>query len=228
MTVQICRAATGPTACYAERELKRYLRKYSGAAFGEGAELTFRLELQKTMLYSWVEFDGNMYVQQNSCGGIQALLEYCRRESGGASIHGICFNHWRTAENSLTLSYAAQASGAFLPARDFYRQYAAEYAIGQPETFVELMSQLEELDIFNRDNLFNVGFCYLGCWLNPKGLGWIRRWERPALERSIQTYQRLGGTAGRLPGCHGKPLGPWAPAPVGEPLRLQRGAPAGH
>ena len=63
-------------------------------------------ELQKTMLYSWVEFDGNMYVQQNSCGGIQALLEYCRRESGGASIHGICFNHWRTAENSLTLSYA--------------------------------------------------------------------------------------------------------------------------
>ena len=77
MTVQICRAATGPTACYAERELKRYLRKYSGAAFGEGAELTFRLELQKTMLYSWVEFDGNMYVQQNSCGGIQALLEYC-------------------------------------------------------------------------------------------------------------------------------------------------------
>ena len=72
MMVQICRAATGPTACYAERELKRYLRKYSGAAFGEGAELTFRLELQKTMLYSWVEFDGNMYVQQNSCGGIQS------------------------------------------------------------------------------------------------------------------------------------------------------------
>ena len=112
MMVQICRAATGPTACYAERELKRYLRKYSGAAFGEGAELTFRLELQKTMLYSWVEFDGNMYVQQNSCGGIQALLEYCRRESGGASIHGICFNHWRTAENSLTLSYAAPLAWA--------------------------------------------------------------------------------------------------------------------
>ena len=104
MTVQICRAATGPTACYAERELKRYLRKYSGAAFGEGADWTFRLELQKTMLYSWVEFDGNMYVQQNSCGGIQALLEYCRRESGGASIHGICFNHWRTAENSLPVT----------------------------------------------------------------------------------------------------------------------------
>lgn len=206
MTVQICRAATGPTACYAERELKRYLRKYSGAAFGEGAELTFRLELQKTMLYSWVEFDGNMYVQQNSCGGIQALLEYCRRESGGASIHGICFNHWRTAENSLTLSYAAQASGAFLPARDFYRQYAAEYAIGQPETFVELMSQLEELDIFNRDNLFNVGFCYLGCWLNPKGLGWIRRWERSALERSIQTYQRLGE---QLAACLAATESPW-------------------
>lgn len=163
-------------------------------------------ELQKTMLYSWVEFDGNMYVQQNSCGGIQALLEYCRRESGGASIHGICFNHWRTAENSLTLSYAAQASGAFLPARDFYRQYAAEYAIGQPETFVELMSQLEELDIFNRDNLFNVGFCYLGCWLNPKGLGWIRRWERSALEHSIQTYQRLGE---QLAACLAATESPW-------------------
>lgn len=148
-------------------------------------------ELQKTMLYSWVEFDGNMYIQQNSCGGIQKLLELCRETSSNPSIHGICLNHWRTAENSLTISYAAAACHSFVTAWDFYKQYAVDHQIGNAEKFAALMTELEKLDIDNRDNLFNVGFCYLGCWLNPKGLGWIRGWKKGALEHGIQTYQQL-------------------------------------
>ena len=148
-------------------------------------------ELQKTMLYSWIEFDGNMYLQQNSCGGIQKLLEFCRETSPGSSIYGICFNHWRTAENSLTISYAAEACHTCQPASDFYRQYAADHGIGAPEQFEELMGKLAELDVYNRDNLFNVGFCYLGCWLNPKGLGWTRGWTAEALAESIRGYERL-------------------------------------
>lgn len=148
-------------------------------------------ELQKTMLYSWIEFDGNMYIQQNSCGGIQKLLEFCRETSSNPSIHGICLNHWRTAENTLTISYAAQACHTYESAQNFYKQYAADHHIGNPEKFASLMTELEKLDIYNRDNLFNVGFCYLGCWLNPKGFGWIRGWKKESLAHSICTYQRL-------------------------------------
>ena len=155
-------------------------------------------ELQKTMLYSWAEFDGNMYIQQNSSDGIQKLLELCRETGSGASIHGICLNHWRTAENSLTISYAARACHTFETAPEFYRQYAADHGIGAPETFAELMSELGELDVYNRDHLFNVGFCYLGCWLNPKGLGWIRGWKAECLEYSICAYGQL---AEKIRGC---------------------------
>jgi len=155
-------------------------------------ELTDEL-LQRTMLYSWVEFDGNMYIQQNSCGGIQKLLELCRETSTAPSIHGVCFNHWRTAENSLTLSYASQVSRTVLEAEAFYRQYAKEHGIGAAEIFVRLMTELEKLDVYNRDHLFNVGFCFLGCWLNPKGLGWIRGWKKESLEQSISVYRKLTG-----------------------------------
>lgn len=154
------------------------------------------VELQRTMLYSWVEFDGNMYIQQNSCGGIQKLLELCRETGTAPSIHGICFNHWRTAENSLTISYAAEVSRTALEAGVFYRQYAREHGIGAAETFAGLMTELEKLDVYNRDNLFNVGFCFLGCWLNPKGLGWIRGWKKESLEHSVSMYQKLTGELG--------------------------------
>lgn len=147
-------------------------------------------DLQRTMLYSWVEFDGNMYLQQNSCGGIQRLMDVCRAAAPD-SIYGACFNHWRTAENSVTISYAAETTRSYVPADRCYLQYAEDHGIGSPEGFREQMRRLDELDIYNRDNLFNVGFCFLGCWLNPKGLGWIRSWKPEALEHSMAAYQSL-------------------------------------
>ena len=88
MTVQICRAATGPTACYAERELKRYLRKYSGAAFGEGAELTFRLEVDESLpahCYGW-RWEGSSLTLR---GGSESALLCCVYQL--LSQLGICF-----------------------------------------------------------------------------------------------------------------------------------------
>ncbi len=147
-------------------------------------------DLQRSLLYSWIEFDGNMYLQQNSCGGIQQLMEVCRDISPD-SIYGVCYNHWRNAENSLTISYAAETSRSYVSAQDYYRQYSRDFHIGKEDAFVEQMSVLEQLDTYNRDNLFNIGFCYLGCWLAPKGLGWIRNWKPESIEHSIGTYQRL-------------------------------------
>ena len=89
MTVQICRAATGPTACYAERELKRYLRKYSGAAFGEGAELTFRLEVDESLpahCYGWRWEESSLTLR----GGSESALLCCVYQL--LSQLGVCFS----------------------------------------------------------------------------------------------------------------------------------------
>lgn len=175
-----------------------FLPSHGSLAVAEAVEhMEFsNAELQRTMLYSWAEFDGNMYIQQNSCSGIQKLLELCRSTS--PSIHGICLNHWRTAENSLTISYAAKASRSFAGTKDYYRQYAEQQGIADAEAFTQQLAVLEELDVFNRDNLFNIGFCYLGCWLNPKGLGWIRGWKAASIAHSISVYESL---AEKLDAC---------------------------
>lgn len=170
-----------------------FLPSHGALAVAEAVEhMEFsEAELQKTMLYSWAEFDGNMYIQQNSCNGIQRLLEICRSVTPAESIYGICFNHWRTAENSFTISYAGEAAHSFIDTKTFYQDYARNHLIGFDKRFVQAMETLAELDVFNRDNLFNIGFCYLGCWLNPKGLGWIRGWSAASIAHSISVYREL-------------------------------------
>ena len=146
-------------------------------------------QLQRTMIYSWMEFDGNMYLQQNGNRGIQELLQRTAQITGGAPIYGICLNHWRTAENEITAGYMARASVRFETASEFYGTYARKLGIGESAVFAGAMELLEEIDCFNRDTLFNIGFCYLGCWLGLPGLGWIRGWKRENLYRSIEMYR---------------------------------------
>jgi hypothetical protein len=117
---------------------------------------------QNTMFYSWAEFDGNMYLQQLSTDGIEKLCAMPEADSS----YGLCINHWRTAENTLTLSYAAEAAVSGMPVRDFYLRYAQHRGIGGAEDFADAMRRLALLDTYNRDNLFNIGFCYVGCWLS--------------------------------------------------------------
>lgn len=148
-------------------------------------------ELQRTLLYSWIEFDGNMYLQQNSSKGIEKLLEETSEITSGASIYGICFNHWRTAENEITAGYMSKATAVFMTTREYYRMYAEKLGIGSVDTFVRAMVLLEDIDCYNRDKLFNIGFCYLGCWLNPAGLGWIRGWKKEDMHQSIRFYQEV-------------------------------------
>lgn len=148
-------------------------------------------ELKRTLIYSWIEFDGNMFLQQNGNKGIQEILQRTAKITGGAPIYGICLNHWRTAENEITAGYMARASVCFETSAKFYEDYAEKLGIGEAAFFAEAMELLEEIDCFNRDNLFNIGFCYLGCWLGRPGLGWIRGWTEENLHRSIQMYEKV-------------------------------------
>lgn len=121
---------------------------------------------QNTMYYSWVEFDGNMFIQQMSTDGIEALVNMPTAESA----YGFCINHWRTAENNAAITYAARAGIDGTTADVFYRQYAEKLGIGNTVGFAEACARLARLDTFNRDNLFNIGFCAVSCWFN-----WHRR-----------------------------------------------------
>lgn len=147
-------------------------------------------ELSRTMIYSWLEFDGNMYLLQNSSEGIQQLCKESK-EVSSATVYGIAFNHWRTAENEPVAAFAVRCCISPLSLDAFYADYGRKYGIGASHTFTKAMQELSEIDLFNRDHLFNIGFCYLGCWLMYPGLGWIRGWSMENMKESIDRYEQV-------------------------------------
>ncbi|MBR4204261.1 MAG: hypothetical protein IKQ92_02150 [Clostridia bacterium] len=152
---------------------------------------------QNTMFYSWAEFDGNMYLEQLSTEGTDKLVTL----PPTGSSYGYVINHWRTAENNLTISYAAEASISAMPADAYYREYAARLGIGDKEGFAAFCKRLARLDTYNRDNLFNIGFCAVGCWLNWHREGNYmtpRGYEDKDYRHAIAEYEALAAEARAL------------------------------
>ena len=129
---------------------------------------TITNDWQNTIFYSWAEFDGNMYIQQLGTDGLQRLTELAVDDSA----YGFAINHWRTSENNLCISFAAENSIFGTSTLDFYRSYAEKVGINNVELFINTADKLAKLDVYCRDNLFNIGFCAVTCWLN-----WCRRGE---------------------------------------------------
>lgn len=145
---------------------------------------------QNTMFYSWAEFDGNMFIQQMSTDGIEKLVSMPDTDSS----YGFCINHWRTAENTLTISYAAEAAISAMPSDRFARTYAEKIGIENTELFTKVCGKLAWLDTYNRDNLFNIGFCVVVCWLNwcRKGdMILTRGFNHETLMSSIKAYEAI-------------------------------------
>ncbi|MDR0845555.1 MAG: hypothetical protein LBN71_10055 [Tannerella sp.] len=147
-------------------------------------------EWNKTMVYSWLEFDGIMYIQQNGIRGIRNLIEYGENINGLESFKAMCFNHWRTAENVVTARYAAEAT--LLGAQDetaFYTRYAQAYGINDHEAFTGAMKQIDEADWYATTELPNVGFCYAGVW-GRKGFGYFGRMKPANLKQGRELYEQ--------------------------------------
>lgn len=125
-------------------------------------------DVSRTVFYSWVEFDGLMYLQQNPVVGIGQLLEEGRRLSGGSPLYGVCWNHWRTAENGTSIGYAAAAMiEGPIPPQDYYRRYGRSLGIGDFDAYGATMAELDEADNDARNTLFNIGFWLRGI-LDPE------------------------------------------------------------
>ena len=117
-----------------------------------------------TIIYSWLEFDGMMYLQQNGIKGIYQLIKNKQVKSPGKRINAVAFNHWRTAENAITARYAALTTiyGASGPDK-FYKEYAQRIGVKETEIFSNAMESLQQaFDVHTS----NIGFAWMGAWRN--------------------------------------------------------------
>jgi len=142
---------------------------------------------RRSVVYSWIEFDGLMYVQQNSVQGTQQLLNMAENSLGGAPIPSIALNHWRTAENRTAIRYFAHAClEQNLTTEAFYKEYAHTLGIADAALYAKAMNDMDNMDAYCREKLFNIGFCFVGCWTSPKGLSWTRVWKKEDLQEALQ------------------------------------------
>ncbi len=127
---------------------------------------------QRALIYSWIEFDGTVYLFQNALTGIEQLMRLATGIMADQPVNGIALNHWRTAENRTAARYAAETLlNGVLPQRDFYNDYAQSLGIDRAGVFVSAMTLLDEADTQARNDLPNVGFSFVGCW-GQQGLGY--------------------------------------------------------
>ncbi len=147
-------------------------------------------DLEKTTVFSWIEFDGLMYTQQNPIAGIEKLMGYLKSRNKSGQINAVMFNHWRTAESVTGARYAA-ISSLYGPVSStlFYKQYAQGMGIKISEVYVTAMKKLEEIDLLSTNDLPNVGFCWVGAWLQ----GGPYTWMSPSmLHRVKNMYDTVG------------------------------------
>ena len=131
-------------------------------------------DMKSTEIYSWIEFDGLMYLQQNAIEGINGLFAYTDRLMGGEQLPSVCFNHWRTCENRVTARFASEVVlNGSMRLDDFYQAYARRLGITSPEAFAAVMKEINQLDSFSTGGLGNIGFCWTGGWRHAGLFKWM-------------------------------------------------------
>lgn len=111
-----------------------------------------------TEIYSWIEFDGLMYLYQNSIGGNEKMMQWLS-ESSDCGVSSVLFNHWRTAESRTSARFVAEATlDGGLSAERFYRNYADRLSIADKDRLMEAMQLVNRADVFATTNLGNIGF----------------------------------------------------------------------
>lgn len=151
-----------------------------------------RADWERAMIYSWIEFDGTMYILQNAVEGIRQLIALAQSVHGDDPVQAISFNHWRTTENRTAARYASVAllRGAVEP-QTFYEEYAQSLGIDAAERYAAAMQLVDDADSQARDQLPNVGFCYVGVW-GTQGLGYFGIFKPGRLASVRGKYEAAG------------------------------------
>ncbi|WP_391574324.1 hypothetical protein [Cohnella sp.] len=147
--------------------------------------------MRNCMIYSWIEFDGNMYLQQNAVKGIEQLLEFLTTSQENEQIYGISFNHWRTAENKTAAKYSSLAMiRGYIEPEEFYESYARSLGITDTPRYASAMALLDETDDQVRNRLSNIGFCFADCWWNGR-LSYFGAYEPKRIATIREEYKRV-------------------------------------
>lgn len=139
--------------------------------------------------YGWIEFDGNMFQLQNKDGHNYDMINVLREKARGGKIPEVAFNHWRNAENALSIGYCGHLLvDADLRPRDYYARLDGVFGFdcGGIERVCEAVSRAEDCA---RDSLPNIGFCAVYCWYNSDTsyLGYIENYT----EEKLAEYRSL-------------------------------------
>lgn len=145
----------------------------SGTATAIKALISNADDLRMTEIYSWIEFDGLMYLYQNSVKGNYELMNHLTGVTNGEQVGSLLYNHWRTAENRTSARYAMEQTlrGIYQPA-SFYADYAKRLAIADEATYCRAMELLNDADNVARTYLGNIGFCWVGAWRSGGSFVW--------------------------------------------------------
>lgn len=145
-----------------------------------------KADWESTQIYSWLEFDGMMFLQQNGIDGIHELMTYQKSNFPSVRINTLAFNHWRTAENKVTARYAALATinGDIEPST-FYVGYAKRLGISEAASFSKAMTLIGTAYDFRKSNM---AFAWLGYWKNG-----IHFEDASALQKQFLLYQDAAG-----------------------------------
>lgn len=163
-----------------------------GTADAVTKALTSIEDLRMTELYSWIEFDGLMYLYQNSIKGNERLMEHIGKVLPNEQFGSLTSNHWRTAENRTSARYMAEASlRGCIPSAEFYRSYAGRLGVADWARYRQAMELVNQGDSYACIHLGNIGFCWMGAWRNGGSFTWMNK-------EHIQEARRLYFEAGEI------------------------------
>lgn len=147
-------------------------------------------DINRTMIYSWIQLDGMMYLQQNPVEGIRDLIADNLSINDNKPLYGICWNHWQNYENRTAARYAAEAMiDGPKPVRIFYDSLAERLGIGDSATYATAMEKLDETDDYCRQNIVTIGFCPKIYWSrNNRGISHYGRYNKDKLLSAIAQY----------------------------------------
>jgi hypothetical protein len=150
--------------------------------------------LRRTLINSWIEFDGYMMLQQHAARGFFALGDYLREKTGDKQISAIAANHWRTAPNAPTFRYFGEWNrDAGRTPEAFYASTAADFGISGDKVpvYANVMREIDELSDASAI-AGNIGF-NLSWEINKqsRSIGNIWWWGRPQLEKGLARFETL-------------------------------------
>ncbi len=165
--------------------------------------------LERLRIYSWDELDGTMYSVQHP---ERNLRENVMRAGGGtpSQARGLLINHWRNAENEISLSAFARFTQAGVTHDAFAADLASRlWGVADSAAVRKLLDDLEVFQNFHINSNASAGFCFYPCWLiNIDTMDWAGDGITHAdIEKSLamneallRQVEALRGQAGRCVG----------------------------